>query len=81
MEKYINSKTKEEISILGMYDLVFQDAVKCFLEDVNYEEEKLNLSEDDIKNIAYRLIYKQEYMWEVINECIKSEIEYLKESK
>lgn len=81
MEKYINSKTKEEISILGMYDLVFQDAVKCYLADVNYEEEKLNLSEDDIKNIAYRLIYKREYMWEVINECIESEIEYLKESK
>lgn len=75
-------KIKEELSILGMYDLVFEDMVKCYIEDMNYEEdEKLELSKQDIKEVVHRLIYKQEYMWEVINECIRSEIDYVKGDK
>lgn len=72
MSKYIDSKTKEEISILGMYDLVFQDAVKCYIEDLNYDEEKVVLTEQEIKRIAYKMIYKNEYVWEIINEVIRS---------
>lgn len=79
---YVNKETNEELSILGMYDLVFEDMVKCYIEDMNYEEdEKLELSKQDIKEVAHRLIYKQEYMWEVINECIRSEIDYVKGDK
>ena len=75
MSKYIDSKTKEEISILGMYELVFQDAVKCCLEDINYEEDKIVLTEQEIKRIAYKMIYKNEYVWEIINETIKDYID------
>lgn len=72
-------KIKEEISILNMYDLVFEDAVKCYLADINYEgDKKIELSKEEIKEVAHRLIYKQEYMWEIINECIRSEIDYVK---
>lgn len=71
MSKYIDSKTKEEISILGMYDLVFQDAVECYIEDLNYDEEKIVLTEQEIKRIAYKMIYKNEYVWEIINEVIR----------
>lgn len=59
--------------ILKAYDITFQDAVRCYAEDNN-----VKLSDDDIKSIAYRLIYKQEYLWEIMNECIYQEIEYLK---
>lgn len=82
---YVNKETNEELSILGMYDLVFEDMVKCYVEDMNYanneEDKKLELSNEDIKEVVYRLIYKQEYMWEIINECIVSEIDYVKEAK
>ena len=81
---------KETIDILKMYDLVFQDIVKCYLEDFNceyeedeedeeyeeYEEEKekINLTDSEIKEIAHKLIYKSEYMWETINEHISNYI-------
>lgn len=74
----INDETTNNSNILNMYDLVFQDAVECCLEDADYEEDKLKLSKEEIKEVAYRLIYKQEYMWEVINECIRSEIDFIK---
>lgn len=66
-------KRLEEINILGMYDLVFQDMVKCYIEDNNYvgnEDNFIELNEREIKEIAKKLIYKSEYMWEVINETI-----------
>lgn len=60
--------------ILKAYNITFQDAVRCYAEDND-----IKLSEEDIEHIAYRLIYKQEYLWEIMNECIYQEIEYLKE--
>lgn len=56
-----------------MYELVFQDMVKTYLE--NLEEAKIEIiSVDDIKDIAYKLIYKNEYVWEIINETIDTYI-------
>lgn len=56
-----------------MYELVFQDMVKTYLE--NLEEDKIEIiSVDDIKDIAYKLIYKNEYVWEIINETIDTYI-------
>jgi hypothetical protein len=56
-----------------MYELVFQDIVKTYLE--NLEEDKIEMiSVDDIKDIAYKLIYKNEYVWEIINETIDTYI-------
>ena len=63
-----------------MYDLVFQDAVKCYLENLK-EEEKQKISDGDIKKIAYRLIYKNEYIWEVINEVIRDGIDEILNQK
>ena len=71
----INDETTNNSNILNMYDLVFQDAVKCCLEDINYEEDKIVLTEQEIKRIAYKMIYKNEYIWEIINETIKDYID------
>ncbi|MBR4486313.1 hypothetical protein IKS57_02995 [bacterium] len=61
--------------ILKMYDLVFEDIVKNYIEDKEYDRQmKLNISESDIKSIAHNLIYKSEYLWEVINEHIYNEL-------
>ncbi len=70
----------ENIDILKMYDLVFEDFVKCYLENLT-EEERNKISEEDIKTIVHNLIYKSEYMWEVINETIQVELDYLKGDK
>lgn len=72
-------KIKEEINILDMYDLVFQDIVKSYLEDINYEnEDKIILADNEIKKIAHKMIYKNEYIWEIINETIENEIECIR---
>lgn len=67
-------KIKEEISILGMYEIVFEDIVKCYIEDYADEEK---VSESDIKHIAKSLLYKSEYMWEIIHEHIQNAIDNL----
>lgn len=80
MEKvYVEKDTNKELNILGMYDLVFQDMVKCYLED--FEENKLSLTESEIKEIAYKMIYKNEYLWEIINETINNYIGIIKEKE
>lgn len=80
MSKYFNTETNEEISIWGMYDLVFVDMVKSHLESINYmKDEKTILSESEIEDIAYNMLYKNEYLWEIISETIDSYIDSLKE--
>lgn len=53
-----------------MYKLVFEDAVRCYIEDFGDYEDKPILSEEEIKEIAYKMIYKNEYLWEIINSTI-----------
>lgn len=60
------------MSMIDMYNLVFEDMVKCYLE--NFEENELSLTESEIKEIAYKMIYKNEYLWEIINETIDNYI-------
>ena len=70
--------------IIGMYDLVFQDMVKCYIEDNNHignEDNLIKLNEREIKEIANKLIYKSEYMWEIINETIDVHIGLLLQEK
>ena len=67
----------ENNDILKMYDLVFEDCVKCYLENLNddeEEEEKTTLTDREIKKIAHNLIYDNDYLWETINETIDYEI-------
>ena len=79
--KLIVEKLNEKQDILKMYDLVFQDMVKCYIENME-EEDKIKINEEDIKDIAYKMIYKQEYMWEIINETIDNYLQdYLIESE
>ena len=52
------------------YDDVFKDIVNCYLEDHNITI----LNEDDVRIIANRLIYKNDTIWEYINECIYHEV-------
>ena len=59
----------EKKDILEMYDLVFQDMVQCYTEDME-EEDKVYLTEDEKKEIAKKMIYKNEYLWEIINSTI-----------
>ena len=61
---------KEELSLIDMYDLVFEDCVKCYLENFNENEDKLTLTDKEIKRIANKIVYKNEYVWEIINETI-----------
>lgn len=59
------------------YDDVFKDIVNCYLEDKNIN----NLTDDEIRIIANRLIYKNDTIWEYINECIYYEVERIKDRK
>lgn len=67
--------------ILKMYDVVFEDIVKTYIEDFgyNYENEKLEITEEEkknvIKEIAHDLIYDAEYLWETIYEHIYYRLE------
>lgn len=61
--------------ILKMYDLVFEDIVKNYIEDIEYDRDmKLNISENAIKKIAHDLIYNSDYLWEEIYSCINYEL-------
>ena len=64
----------ENQDILKMYNIVFEDMVKCYLENLT-EEEQSKISDEVIKSIAYKMIYKNDYLWEVINETIASYLE------
>jgi hypothetical protein len=57
------------------YDDVFKDIVNCYLEDKNIN----NLTDDEIRIIANRLIYKNDTIWEYINECIYYEVQRIKD--
>lgn len=63
--------------IFEEYDDVFKDIVNCYLEDHNITI----LNEDDVRIIANRLIYKNDTIWEYINECIYYEVERIKDIK
>ena len=56
-----------------MYEKVFEDMVRCYIEDMEGED-KVELGDSIIKHIAYKMIYKNEYLWEVINETIDAYI-------
>lgn len=56
-----------------MYEKVFEDMVKCYIEDLE-DEDKVELSDSTIKEIAKKMIYKNDYLWEVINGTIDAYI-------
>lgn len=60
----------KEPEIIREYEDVFEDAVKCRAEDTNTE-----ISKSDAQIIAHKLIYDNEYIWEIINETIDLLIE------
>ena len=57
------------------YDDVFKDMVNCYLEDNNINK----ISDDEIRIIANRLIYKNDTIWESINECIYYEVQRIRD--
>lgn len=57
------------MNMIAMYNKVFQDMVKCYLENME-EEDKTKLTEEEIEDIAYKMIYRNDYLWEIINETI-----------
>lgn len=69
-----------KIDILKLYDVVFEDIVKNYIEEME-DEDKVELTKSQIEEIAHKMIYKDDYMWEVIHEHVDHHIsEYLKES-
>ena len=70
-----------DLDIYKMYDLVFEDIVQnyieCLNEDVEDNKDLFTLTEEEKKEIAYRLIHKDEPLWEYINETIYWEIKYM----
>lgn len=57
------------------YDDVFKDMVNCYLEDENIN----NLTDDEIRIIAKRLIYDNGVIWDYINECIYYEVQRIRD--
>jgi hypothetical protein len=57
------------MEIVKMYDAVFKDMVLNYIENMG-EDNEITLSEEEINDIANKLIFKSEYIWEVINETI-----------
>jgi len=72
--KAIVEKLEEKLDILKMYDLVFQDMVESYIDGME-EEDKIKIDSKDIKEIAYKMIYKNEYIWEIINDTINIYLE------
>ncbi len=68
-KEIVDKLNEKDMDILKMYDLVFQDMVKCYLENME-EEDRVKIAEEEIKEIAYKMIYKNEYLWEIINDTI-----------
>lgn len=68
-----------EQDILEMYDVVFKDIVKDYIADYNEakEENKIELTEEEIKTIVHNIIYDNDYLWGCIYETINCEIEYI----
>lgn len=60
----------------SMYD-AFVEEIKFFIQD---SEEEYDITEYDINDIAYRIIY-DEYLWEQINNIIKNELENYKKGE
>ena len=57
------------MEINKMYMEVFKDCVNCYLDNME-EEDKIKISEKEIEKIANKIIYKNDYVWEVIDETI-----------
>lgn len=74
-------KIKEELSILDMYDLVFEDCVECVLENYDEGAIELTLTSEEKRKIVHSLIYKDEPLWEYINDTIRYEIRQALESR
>ena len=67
-----------EKDILKMYDLVFEDIVQnyieCLNEDAEDNKDAKSITEEEKKEIAHNLIFKDEPLWEYIHETIYYEI-------
>ena len=76
MKKYIEVGTDRELSTWGLYEEVFQDMVESYIADVNYDsEEKLELTKGEVREVANKLLYKSEYLWEIIDEHVTTYID------
>ena len=53
-----------------MYQKVFEDMVECRLEDFD----DIELTKEQIKRIAYKMIYDNDYLWEQINDAVDTYI-------
>lgn len=63
------------MDIYKEYDDVFEDIVKCYLENNNINK----VSDDELKIIVRRLIMNNEPMWEFIYDCVSVEFKRIKE--
>lgn len=62
------------MEMIEMYEKVFKDCVECYFDNIDIE-----LSEEQKDYIVDKLIYKSEYMWEVIDETIENLYQSIKE--
>ena len=64
---------KQDLNIINMYRLVFEDCVRGYAEeynDYNGNGDKVELSNEEVKEIANKVIYNNDYLWGIINETI-----------
>ena len=72
-----------EQDILKMYDVVFKDIVENYIEEHNEdtEDNKIELTEEEIDTIVFNIINKREHLWSYIYETIDCEIGYIYNNK
>lgn len=60
--------------MLKKYEDVFKDMVQCRIEDMNYDLEEnepiKTITENEKEIIAHKMIYDNDYLWEIINSTI-----------
>ena len=64
------------MDILEQYKNVFEDCIECWCDAMDIE-----IGESEKSIIVDKLIYKSDYMWDVINEHIATYVYNLKEEK
>lgn len=68
------------MDIKEAYNLVFKDMIECYIEGM-HENDKIFLTDEEIQGIVYKMIYKEIYLWNCINETIDFYISKLMKEK
>ena len=63
------------MSIIEMYEKVFEDCIDCYLDNFEENDVELSLTKEEKKEIVSDLIYEDEPLWDYINNTIRYHID------